>query len=125
MKLQGAVIGYFHNCIAAGREANWDEEEMNWNDNGSGISKHLLDLLCGSCHFSSSSIFASERRWNLLGRRHAAVCVCVSGTIIREPLEGSESTVWGRGGSSLFKCVHVSPVNNQQGVKERSRIIGL
>ena len=54
------------------------------------------------------------------------VCVCVtlSRTIIREPLEGSESTPCGRAGSSLFKYVHVSPANNQQGVKERSCIIG-
>lgn len=30
-----------------------------------------------------------------------------------------------RVGPSLFKHVHVSPVNNQQGVKERSCIIGV
>lgn len=44
--------------------------------------------------------------------------------IIRGPLEGSESTTYGRV-SSLHQYVHVNPVNSQQGVKEGSCIIGL
>lgn len=48
-------------------------------------------------------------------------CVCNLSCIFRQPLEGSESTLCRR--EYHHKCMHVSPVNNQQGVKERSRIM--
>lgn len=51
--------------------------EIKWNDDNSRVSKHLLDLLCGSCHFSSRNICASEHWWNWLGRWHTGVSMCV------------------------------------------------
>jgi len=62
-------------------------------------------------------------RWHAGARMCVFVCVTLSRTIIREPLEGSESTACGR--EDHHKYMRVSPVNNQQGVKERSHIIGL
>lgn len=102
-----AVIGCFHKCTQNNLcRALGTPNEINWNDDSRGVSKHLLDLLCRSCHFRSR-ICASKHFG--IGLWHYCVCVCMcvctcvtdNRTVIEEPLGGSASTKSG----SLQKCM--------------------
>lgn len=60
-EITGVVIGYFHNCVESSLcTALGTASEINRIHDSRGKSKHSLNLLCGSLHFSSRSICASS-----------------------------------------------------------------